>query len=314
MSVQRYISTSFWDDEWITELDPSEKLLYLYFMTNPLTNIAGVYPITLKRISFDTGFNKDTIERIIARFERDKKAYYRHGLAILPSWPKHQQWEKRSKIKEGIDAILKSLEKHVIILLKSIGYRYPIDTLSISYGYGRNYSDPDPDPEFDTDTDTDTDSEAAAQDCSLSESYNKQREPEDGRDKGLRAIEDARKTWNDSGLPKYHKTVLNMEPQTVEDILRSLAGYGYNKRVVHKAIENYAMIRGSPEHAAFPKDYGFPGFLIRGVDHYHDDAGPWERCRLDRPGKTAASPAGKILTAAALQARREGRGDNKNAV
>ena len=67
MSTQRYISTSFWDDEWIQTLDPSEKLLYLYFMTNPLTNIAGVYKVTERRVSFDTGFNISTIQHIMSK-------------------------------------------------------------------------------------------------------------------------------------------------------------------------------------------------------------------------------------------------------
>jgi len=47
MSTQRYISTSFWDDPWITSLDPSEKLLYLYLMTNTSTNISGVYKLSV---------------------------------------------------------------------------------------------------------------------------------------------------------------------------------------------------------------------------------------------------------------------------
>ena len=39
----RYIKTKFWDDSYIIELNPHEKLLFLYLITNPLTNIAGVY-------------------------------------------------------------------------------------------------------------------------------------------------------------------------------------------------------------------------------------------------------------------------------
>jgi len=37
---KRYISTKFWDDEFIVNLDPIEKLLFMYFLTNPLTNVA----------------------------------------------------------------------------------------------------------------------------------------------------------------------------------------------------------------------------------------------------------------------------------
>jgi len=147
MAKQRYISTSFWDDAWIQELDPSEKLLYLYLMTNPLTNIAGVYKITLRRIVFDTGFNKDTVTRILDRFKKDKKAVLYGEYMIIPSWPKHQQWDKRTKIREGIEAMLKEIPEDVKKYMVSIGYAYPLE----GYEYLRNYSD------INTDTDINTD-------------------------------------------------------------------------------------------------------------------------------------------------------------
>ena len=43
--MKRYISTTFWDDEWVQSLDFTEKGLYLYLLTNSLTNIAGVYKL-----------------------------------------------------------------------------------------------------------------------------------------------------------------------------------------------------------------------------------------------------------------------------
>ena len=149
MATQRYISTSFWDDEWITTLDPSEKLLYLYLMTNPLTNIAGVYQITVRRICFDTGFNSDTVGHILTKFEKAGKAYLRDGYMILPSWPQHQRPEERPKIKQGIDAILRKLPDKIKDLLVQIGYRYHIE----GYPYPSNYSDSDSDSDSDFNSD-----------------------------------------------------------------------------------------------------------------------------------------------------------------
>jgi hypothetical protein len=157
VATQRYISTSFWDDAWIRTLDPSEKFTYLYLMTNPLTNIAGVYEITIDRICFDTGYNQDTIEKVLKRFEESKKVYRWKTFIALPSWPKHQRWQQRSKIKAGIIAILEDLPEELLKFLKKIGYTYPIDTLSIGYTYLRNYSDTDTDLNSDADTDTKND-------------------------------------------------------------------------------------------------------------------------------------------------------------
>lgn len=157
MATQRYISTSFWDDSWIRKRDPSERYVYLYLLTNPLTNIAGVYKTTIDRISFDTGYEPKIIETVFKRFSADGKAYFFKDFVILPSWPKHQKAEQRAKVKAGIEAILRELPPEIIKYLKKIGYRYPIDTLSIPYTYDSNYldSDSDSDSEFEPDTDTD---------------------------------------------------------------------------------------------------------------------------------------------------------------
>jgi len=157
MATYRYISTGFWDDEWIQTLDPSEKLLYLYLMTNPLTNIAGVYQITVRRMCFDTGFNSDTVGHILSKFEKAKKVFYYKGWIILPTWPKHQKYESRSKIKTGIDAVIKDLPEEILKYMVSIGYAYPIDTVSIPYTYLPNYSDSDSDSDSDLDKDKDSD-------------------------------------------------------------------------------------------------------------------------------------------------------------
>jgi hypothetical protein len=168
VATQRYISTSFWDDPWIRKLTSDDRYLYLYFLTNPLTNIAGVYQIGIDRIAFDTGFTEKEASDIIKRFEEAGKAYYYHEeFMILPTWPKHQKWVTHSKINAGIKACLEKLSPDLISFLKSIGYRYPMDSLSIPnkgdddslsipYGYPRNYSDTDTDIDPDTDTNAGT--------------------------------------------------------------------------------------------------------------------------------------------------------------
>lgn len=157
MATQRYISTSFWDDEWVSSLDPSEKLLYLYFMTNPLTNIAGIYETTIRRVCFDTGFNTETTNRMILRFNNDHKLYYLHGYVIIPSWPKHQKWEDKQTIRKGIDSILSKIPKKVWydIVRYRIPYAYPIDKILIDYGYDPSYLDLDLDLDLNSDIDSD---------------------------------------------------------------------------------------------------------------------------------------------------------------
>ena len=107
MAKQRSVNTHFWDDKYTSELKPFEKLLFLYLITNPLTNIAGVYEIRIKQIAFDTGLDKDAITKILKKFEDDKKVIYFEDLEyiVLVNWVKHQKLTE--SVKQGIIRVLK---------------------------------------------------------------------------------------------------------------------------------------------------------------------------------------------------------------
>jgi len=94
------VNTRFWDDEYIMELDPIEKLMFLYLLTNPLTDICGAYQITLKRIAFDTGIDKEMILKIFGRFATAGKIVYRDGWVFICNFAKHQS--NNPKVELGI--------------------------------------------------------------------------------------------------------------------------------------------------------------------------------------------------------------------
>lgn len=100
MAKGRYINTHFWDDNWIIDLDPIEKLLFLYLLTNPCTDISGVYEISLRRMAFDTGIDKDMVIKILERFEKANKIVYQDGWVIVLNWQKNQSMNP--SVKAGV--------------------------------------------------------------------------------------------------------------------------------------------------------------------------------------------------------------------
>jgi hypothetical protein len=90
MAKQRYINTRFWDDSYVIDLDPIEKLLFIYFLTNPLTSIVGAYEISARRIAFDTGIDRDMVPKILKRFEESGKIFYVDGWIVIKNFIKHQ--------------------------------------------------------------------------------------------------------------------------------------------------------------------------------------------------------------------------------
>ena len=107
MAKKRYINTKFWDDSYVVNLDPIEKLMFLYFITNPLTDICGIYEIPLKRIAFDTGIDKDMVLKILERFEYDKKIYYINGWIYVKNFSKNQAIN---------DSVQKGIERSISVV------------------------------------------------------------------------------------------------------------------------------------------------------------------------------------------------------
>ena len=74
MAIYRNVYTKFWTDPKITdEFTPEDKYFYLYLFTNPHTNLCGCYELSKKAASWETGYSKDTIDRLIERFQRIHK-------------------------------------------------------------------------------------------------------------------------------------------------------------------------------------------------------------------------------------------------
>lgn len=113
MAVQRYISSSFWSDDWVDSLTGLEKLLYMYLLTNECTSICGVYKITIKRIKDDTGIPREEVMRILNIFAKAKKAFYFEEYIILPKWLKHQNINS-PKVKLGTIRSLRALPENII--------------------------------------------------------------------------------------------------------------------------------------------------------------------------------------------------------
>ncbi len=131
MAKQRLINTKTWDEEWFTELNIIEKLLFLYFLTNPLTDISGGYEISIKRMVFDTGIERDEVLKTLEKFGEAKKVFYRDGWIFVENFIKHQA--QSPKILAGIRNSLKNCPDWI---KDRVSISYP--TVLIPYQYGIN--------------------------------------------------------------------------------------------------------------------------------------------------------------------------------
>jgi hypothetical protein len=121
-----------------------EKLVFLYLLTNPLTNISGVYELPLKRVAFDTGIAAERIEGVLKKLEKDEKVVLSAGWIGIVNFIKHQTLNP--KVKQGIVSELKRAPKAITDRL-SIDYQtlcIGFDNLSHSNSNLNTNSNPNP--------------------------------------------------------------------------------------------------------------------------------------------------------------------------
>lgn len=111
MAIFRQIQTSFWQDPFVEKLTPEEKFFYLYLMTNSKTSACGVYEITKKFIGNETGYNQETVEKLLNRFTEYEKIKYNEETSelILLNWLKHNT-VKSSSTKQCILKELRTIK------------------------------------------------------------------------------------------------------------------------------------------------------------------------------------------------------------
>jgi len=101
MAKYRVVNTRFWDDAYVAELNPNEKLAFLYLLTNALTTIGGVYELSLKRAAFDVGLPIKDMRATFEKFEADRKIVRKDDWIGVVNFVKHQSLNP--KVRRGID-------------------------------------------------------------------------------------------------------------------------------------------------------------------------------------------------------------------
>lgn len=123
MAKYRNIQTKFWTDPFIVSLTPEQKFFYIYLLTNPLSKQCGIYELTIRQAAFDTGYNQETVEKLITIFEDHGKIKYSKSTSeiCLINFLKHNA-TKSPKVQKCIENELKEVKDRVLI-----GYIYPMD-------------------------------------------------------------------------------------------------------------------------------------------------------------------------------------------
>lgn len=124
MAIFRKIHVSFWGDPFVESLTPEQKFFYLYLLTNKSTTQCGIYEATIRQMCFDTGYNEETVKKLLKYFiDQDKVRYSLSSKELaIKNWPKYND-SASPKVKACIKRELKTVKDRVLIQ-----YLYSIST------------------------------------------------------------------------------------------------------------------------------------------------------------------------------------------
>jgi DnaD/phage-associated family protein len=140
MAKYRQIHVNFWQDSFVLDLTPEEKYFYLYLMTNSKTSQCGIYELPKKVIEMETGYNRETVDKLLQRFIDYGKIKYNEATKeiFILNWAKYNMINS-SKVMACIKKELEQVKTPEFVMefinrCKKLGYK--TDTISIPYPYG----------------------------------------------------------------------------------------------------------------------------------------------------------------------------------
>lgn len=105
----RVIHTKFWTDTYIQGLRPTERLLFIFLLSNEHVNMTGAYEMNFGYMQYCTGIGQADIITTLEKFQQDRKIAYVDGYVVLLNHLKYQDYSKGNENQQKAFAREKSL-------------------------------------------------------------------------------------------------------------------------------------------------------------------------------------------------------------
>lgn len=265
MAIYRSVQMSFWTDPKISDtFSTDEKLLYLYLLTNPHTNLCGCYEVSMKQIAFEAGFTAQQTVKLMSSLMEKRVINYDENTreVLLINWSKYN-WTESEKFRKPLKAEIKKVRtekfrtylEHLAYGIDtetdsdrygmdtvSIPYRYPMDTETDSDGYGMDttvtVTVTDTVSVSNTDTGTDTVTDTGKKD--KAGKVVKPKEPKEifGEYRNVRLTQkEKEKLEQEFGVVKTDKAIRYLDEYIEEKHYKSASHYLALRRWVFNAID-----------------------------------------------------------------------------
>ena len=101
----RIVHTKMWKDDYFGSLKPTEKLLFIYYLTCERVNILHCFEVPEREITFDTGLDLKAIEAIKQKFQADHRIFFYKKYVYLCNASRYEKYTGESNEKAQKDII-----------------------------------------------------------------------------------------------------------------------------------------------------------------------------------------------------------------
>jgi len=101
------IRTEMWGDPYFVSLNKEEKLLWVYLLTNPSINIAGIMREGILLLAMHCSITPDEASSAMERFVTDKKVLYQDNFIFVTNWIEYHCYTER--VRAGVDKCIDSI-------------------------------------------------------------------------------------------------------------------------------------------------------------------------------------------------------------
>ena len=93
MAVYRQVQITFWQDDFVLNLTPEEKIFLSIPYDQQQNNSMRIYELPKRIVEFETGYNAETVDKLLQRFTEYGKILYcnENKEIILLNWIKVQR-------------------------------------------------------------------------------------------------------------------------------------------------------------------------------------------------------------------------------
>ena len=118
MATNRYVDTRFWIDGWIRKLNPLDRYVFLYFLTNDHSSWCGVYEIPIETAAYETGIKEqELLTSILPRLA--PKIIFIDGWAYIKNFEKYHE-NGSEKTKKGISEAWKQVPENIRLKIREL--------------------------------------------------------------------------------------------------------------------------------------------------------------------------------------------------